>query len=71
MALRRPPTRIELKTEDMAEYDELRERQQEKLHPEPPAQQQQQQDGSTIPEQNNERKPSAAERIGLTRTAQR
>lgn len=23
MALRRPPTRIELKTEDMAEYDEL------------------------------------------------
>ena len=24
MALRRPPTRIELKTEDMAEYDEVR-----------------------------------------------
>jgi hypothetical protein len=30
MALRRPPTRIELKTEDMAEYEEVRKKSSQK-----------------------------------------
>eukprot|EP00545_Synedropsis_sp_CCMP1620_P010824 CAMPEP_0119017272 /NCGR_PEP_ID=MMETSP1176-20130426/15987_1 /TAXON_ID=265551 /ORGANISM="Synedropsis recta cf, Strain CCMP1620" /LENGTH=56 /DNA_ID=CAMNT_0006970947 /DNA_START=37 /DNA_END=203 /DNA_ORIENTATION=- len=36
MALRRPPTRIELKTEDMSEYEELKQRQRAALQPDPP-----------------------------------
>jgi len=68
MALRRPPTRIELKAEDIEEYDEvLRERQ---MAAEETSKTNREGGGSRVeptstPTPNTKRKMTAAERIGI------
>eukprot|EP00548_Thalassiothrix_antarctica_P017763 CAMPEP_0194197394 /NCGR_PEP_ID=MMETSP0154-20130528/77178_1 /TAXON_ID=1049557 /ORGANISM="Thalassiothrix antarctica, Strain L6-D1" /LENGTH=75 /DNA_ID=CAMNT_0038922055 /DNA_START=10 /DNA_END=237 /DNA_ORIENTATION=+ len=70
MALRRPPTRIELRTEDMEEYDEQKKRLAEKLDNELGDADSLELKGtphSTSKEEyQNDRKKTVQERIGLT-----